>query len=573
LTGDGLVGYNVIRYARECLGGALAAQKFASAFYKNNATPGGILQHQETLSENAQNRLRNSMEKQMSGAENASRLLVIEEGMTFTQTTIPPEEAQFLETRQFNVPEICRWFRMPPGKVGDITRAQGWSTLEMTNTDYVTDTLLPWLVRWEQEVGRKLFSPRDKVAGYFAKHVVNGLLRGDVKSRTESYVKGRNWGWLSADDVRELEDMNPLPDGQGEKYLIPLNMRDAAADDNFNATAQQLEEDFNARKAHLITKHNAEKARLKDEHSAKIEQLNADWLGEKEALRAEVEKLAEIHKGLIEAKDEAHQEKINQLGIEHQSMIEQAVAEKNAAIAESNAEKERLGAELAGANAKCAELSEFIAGIKTELETVSVRSEEQDEEIKQFESDLQSIQEKLTTAESVKLLLEKELAESESKNAGLIDENTSIQKDLEAANQTIAGHEEEKAQLEAKIENAKAQAKLWKDRREELNTKLIDDAAERIANVEVEKLKSRISKASDDKEKWQQFVCGFYAKHRKYISRTISHITNKNKDIAKVLAADGIEVFTGKDPESALEKWAVNRSSQIADLLRKELEC
>lgn len=226
---DGLVGYNVIRYARESIGGALASQKFASAFYKNNATPGGILTHQNNLSGPAQDRLKESMEKQTRGAENASRLIVLEEGMTFTRMTIPPEEAQFLETRQFSVADICRWFRMLPGKVGDTTRAQGWSTLEMTNTDYVTDTLMPWLVRWEQEIERKLFRPSELSDGYFVRHVVNGLLRGDMKTRFQSYSLAYATNWLNPDEIREFEDMNPISDGEGEKYKAQTEQKTAGS--------------------------------------------------------------------------------------------------------------------------------------------------------------------------------------------------------------------------------------------------------------------------------------------------------------------------------------------------------
>lgn len=227
---DGLIGYNVIRYARECLGGCLAAQKFASSFFGNGVRSSGMLIHPENLSKEARENLRASF-AQYQGAENANRLMILEEGLQFKETTIPPEDAQFLETRQFNVAEICRWFRMPPNKVADTTRAQGWSTLEQTNTDYVVDTLTPWLVVWEQEIWRKLLAPQEQRKGLFARHVVQGLLRGDTKTRHEAYKTGRNWGWLSADDIRELEDMNPLPDGKGDKYLIPLNMTEAGAEE------------------------------------------------------------------------------------------------------------------------------------------------------------------------------------------------------------------------------------------------------------------------------------------------------------------------------------------------------
>jgi HK97 family phage portal protein len=224
---DGLVGYNVARYARECLGAALAAQKFSSSFFGNGIQSAGILTHPGQLSPEAQANLRKSFE-QYQGAENANKVLIIEEGLDYKKTTIPPEEAQFLESRQFSVAEICRWFRMPPHKVADLSRAT-FSNIEHQALEYVGDTLLPWFTRWEQEIYRKLLTRKEQRKGYFAKHVVQGLLRGDIEARNKAYQTGRNWGYLSADDIRELEDMNPLPDKKGETYLHPLNMEEAFA--------------------------------------------------------------------------------------------------------------------------------------------------------------------------------------------------------------------------------------------------------------------------------------------------------------------------------------------------------
>ena len=182
------------------------------------------------MNEKARNNLKESFHKEYAGVRNSGKTIVLEEGCKFNKTSIPPEEAQFLETRQFAVPEICRWFRMPPNKVADMTRAQGWSTLEQTNTDYVTDTLMPWFVRWEQEIYRKLLTKDEKKQGIFVRHLANALLRGDIAARTTSYTAGRNGGWFCADDIREMEDLNPLPDGKGQIYLQPLNMVEAGTE-------------------------------------------------------------------------------------------------------------------------------------------------------------------------------------------------------------------------------------------------------------------------------------------------------------------------------------------------------
>ncbi|MFA5386037.1 MAG: phage portal protein [Eubacteriales bacterium] len=221
---DGLLGYNVGRYSRECIGSLAAAQEHAAYYFKNGSNSSGILELPFAMSQKAKDNLKASFEKEYGGAANTNKTIVLEEGAKFNKTSIPPEEAQLLETRQFSVPEICRWFRMPPNKVADTTRAQGWSTLEQTNTDYVTDTLMPWFVRWEQEIGRKLFTIDDIEQGLFVRHLADALLRGDIAARYGAYAVGRQWGWLSADDIREKEDMNPLPDEKGQIYLTPLNM-------------------------------------------------------------------------------------------------------------------------------------------------------------------------------------------------------------------------------------------------------------------------------------------------------------------------------------------------------------
>jgi HK97 family phage portal protein len=227
---DGLIGYNIGRYSRECVGGLVAAQEHAAYYFKNGSNATGILEMPQAMSEKSKKNLSDSFNKEYGGAQNTGKTIILEEGAKFNKTSIPPEESQLLETRQFSVPEICRWFRMPPNKVADSTRAQGWSTLEQTNTDYVTDTLMPWFVRWEQECGRKLFTKADKEEGLFVKHLADGLLRGDIQNRYAAYATGRQWGWLSVDDIRDKEEMNPLPDEKGQIYLEPLNMKEAGTE-------------------------------------------------------------------------------------------------------------------------------------------------------------------------------------------------------------------------------------------------------------------------------------------------------------------------------------------------------
>lgn len=240
---NGLTGYNVIQYARESLGSAKAAEKFGAKFFANGANVGGVFEVPGKLSDKAYDRLKTEFSQAYSG-DNAHKTLIAEEGMKFSKASFSPDESQFLETKQFTVAEICRWFRMPPHKVADTTRAQGWSTIEQTNIDYVTDTLMPWMVRWEQAINSSLLRYEEKEDGYYVKHIADALLRGDTSSRYNAYAIGRQWGWLSVNDIRSKEDMNPI-DG-GDKYLTPLNMTDNSGNDNAETDDVEVDNELDA---------------------------------------------------------------------------------------------------------------------------------------------------------------------------------------------------------------------------------------------------------------------------------------------------------------------------------------
>ena len=227
--GTELVGHSVVRLAAESLGLSLAAQSFGAAYFGNGAQIGGVLEPPGTLSEKGAAHLRESWSKMHQGVENACKTYLAQEGMTYKPLGVPPEEAQFIETRQFQVEDVCRWFRMPPHKVGHLLRAAGWSTLEATNTDYVTDTLMPHHVRWEQECKRRLFDPV-REGDLFAEHVVAAMLRGDMTARSAYYREQFMIGALSQNEIRELENRNPIEGG--DTYFVPMNMTasDVAAD-------------------------------------------------------------------------------------------------------------------------------------------------------------------------------------------------------------------------------------------------------------------------------------------------------------------------------------------------------
>lgn len=219
LSSDGIDGYSILAMASETLGLGLAAQTFGAAFFGNGAAIGGVLEHPKTLSDAAHKRLRESWGADYEGPENVAKTLIAEEGMKYSKRSIPPEEAQFLETRQFTVEDIARWFRIPPHKLQHLLRST-FSNIEQQSIEYVTDTLMPWLIRWEQEIKRKLFVVGEE--SLLAEHVVQALLRGDQKTRGEFYTKQLQTGALSPNDIRELENRNPIEGG--DTYYIPMNL-------------------------------------------------------------------------------------------------------------------------------------------------------------------------------------------------------------------------------------------------------------------------------------------------------------------------------------------------------------
>jgi HK97 family phage portal protein len=222
LSRDGILGLSPIAQQRETLGLGMALERYGGALYGNGANPGGVLQVPGVVSEAAKLNMKSSWEAAHRGPGNAGRVAVLEQGVTWQQTGMPPEDAQFILSRQFSLLDVARIYRMPPHKLQDLSRAT-FSNIEQNSLDFVTDTLLPYLVRSEQAYRRSLI-PRLERKRYFVKHAVDALLRGDQAARYSAYALGRQWGWLSADDIREKEDMNPLPDGAGSEYLVPLNM-------------------------------------------------------------------------------------------------------------------------------------------------------------------------------------------------------------------------------------------------------------------------------------------------------------------------------------------------------------
>ena len=235
---DGLIGYSPIALAKNAVGMTLACEEYGASFFGNGANPGGVLEHPGILKDPA--KVRDSWNAVYQGTRNAHKVAVLEEGMSYKQIGIPPEEAQFLETRKFQINEIARLFRIPPHMVGDLEKSS-FSNIEQQSLEFVKYTLDPWVVRFEQAVKKSLLLPEEKKT-HFIKFNVDGLLRGDYQSRMNGYAIGRQNGWLSTNDIRELEELNPIsPEEGGDLYLINGNMTKLKDAGGFMKTNQKGE--------------------------------------------------------------------------------------------------------------------------------------------------------------------------------------------------------------------------------------------------------------------------------------------------------------------------------------------
>ncbi len=247
---DGLVGYSPIAMAKNAIGMAIACEEYGAKFFANGAQPSGVLEHPGTLKDPS--RVRESWQSTFGGSHNANKVAVLEEGMKYTPISISPEQAQFLETRKFQINEIARIFRVPPHMVGDLDKSS-FSNIEQQSLEFVKYTLDPWVSRWEQSMARSLLTAEEKKK-YFVKFNVDGLLRGDYQSRMNGYAVGRQNGWMSANDIRELENLDRIPEEVGgDLYLINGNMtklsdaglfgrKDGEEESNENEEVLELEE-------------------------------------------------------------------------------------------------------------------------------------------------------------------------------------------------------------------------------------------------------------------------------------------------------------------------------------------
>lgn len=221
LSFDGISGMSPIALARQSLGLSMAIEQFGAGYFGRGARPGGVLTFPGQLSPEARQNLRRSFEELHAGGANSHRVALLEAGLKWEAIGVPPDDSQFLQSREFQVVEVCRWFNLPPHKLKDLNKTS-YNSLEQMNLEFVTDTLRPWLVRWEQALNRKVIRPNER-GNLFFEHNVEGILRGDQAARFQAYSVGRNWGWLSVNEIREKENMNPV--SGGDVYMQPMNMQ------------------------------------------------------------------------------------------------------------------------------------------------------------------------------------------------------------------------------------------------------------------------------------------------------------------------------------------------------------
>ena len=219
LSFDGIKGRAVLDVAAESMGVGLAMQKYSALMFKNGAKQTGVLMHPNTLSDNAKGGLRKSFEKKLKGEEGGT--MILDEGMKWIPTGIPPDQAQLLQSKQFSVQEIARWFGVPPYMLFEESRST-FNNISEQGLSFVRYTLTQWVERWEAELNAKILTEEEK-ADHFWKFNMNSLMRGSLKERMEAYRTGLDLGIYNIDEVRALEDLNQLPGGMGGKHLVQIN--------------------------------------------------------------------------------------------------------------------------------------------------------------------------------------------------------------------------------------------------------------------------------------------------------------------------------------------------------------
>ena len=238
---DGVVGISPIQYATQAITLGLQYEKYGVNFYRNGALPSGVLETEKELGDKAFDRLRADFEKSYTGLKNAGKPIILEGGTKYHPITINPIDAQLLESKYFQIEDIARIYRVPQHLINKLDRSTN-NNIEFQGLEFIMYTMLPWFKRWEESQNMQLIAKDARKAGYYTEFKMDTFLRGDTKTRAFSYAQGRQWGWLSVNDIRRLENMNGIgPDG--DIYMQPLNFVKAgeeAMNDQYKAMAEQI---------------------------------------------------------------------------------------------------------------------------------------------------------------------------------------------------------------------------------------------------------------------------------------------------------------------------------------------
>jgi len=224
---DGVIGLSPIEYVSQSIKLGLSYEQFGVSFYKNGAMTSGVFEHPNALNAVSHANLKKSLKINYQGLRNAGVPMILEEGMKYTPMSIKPVDAELLQSKYYQIEEICRIYRVPPHLVQDLRRSTN-NNIEHQSLEFVMYTMLPIFKRFEDNFNMQILSRKQRKEGYYVEAKIDSLLRGDSKSRADAYSVGRQWGWLSVNDIRKLENQKPIPNG--DIYLEPLNYNEAGVE-------------------------------------------------------------------------------------------------------------------------------------------------------------------------------------------------------------------------------------------------------------------------------------------------------------------------------------------------------
>lgn len=244
---DGTKGHSPIQMAKKAVNLSLALDNFGYNFFKNGTNVGAVVTSPDALSDKAYSRLKDDLSEKYEGLGNEHRMMLLEEGMTFSKNTIPPNDAQFLESRKFQITDIARIYRVPPHMLADLERAT-FSNIEHQDLSFVKHTMMPYFRRWEQAINMRIIPENDQQT-YFSEFLVDGLLRGDITARYTAYQTALQNGWFNRNEIRAMENHNPMEGEEGELYTvnsatIPLKQLLQEEPENDNNDIQEDERSF-----------------------------------------------------------------------------------------------------------------------------------------------------------------------------------------------------------------------------------------------------------------------------------------------------------------------------------------